>query len=426
MSLTDCAVNMNGLVWVCLRPSRRHPIFAAMPKRGRAPEEEEPAEDDEGEEQELEIDEAAVSACDTCGILVEQHPHLLSVDHLRADCLTLAKEQPEANFLLPWESAQSLLSRRDETRPALLGYVAEVLEQYVDKALEAGCELQRENCAAEYWVQRRQPGEGINWHWDKDEALRDACEAVIHPAVSTVTYLSAGGAPTVLFEVRAAPVEGEVVAMAGAEVVVGAKRRKLPTGGDTMRRGKAFVSFPRKGKLLAFSGGLLHGVAPELSEGGQRGATPKGRQQEERVTLLINVWVHHKPLGTEALPRSLSDRLAKNVHRGRVLGKAAAANVRGEGGADAASSSLPMLDVPVGGAVLHVDLASRKSLAVVEDGLWRCDGVPIRSTEIEDDGDGEDDDDEEDGEEDEDGFVECQICEGDECECDDGEEDEED
>lgn len=61
-------------------------------------------------------------------------------------------------------------------------------------------------CGAEWWVQRREEGHhenlGMPFHWDKDEHMLDQKGEVICPAVSTVTYLTAHGAPTVVLEVR--------------------------------------------------------------------------------------------------------------------------------------------------------------------------------------------------------------------------------
>ena len=52
--------------------------------------------------------------------------------------------------------------------------------------------------------------QGINWHWDKDEELRDQCDVVVNPYISTVTYLSSQGIPTVVVSART-DVEGTLV-----------------------------------------------------------------------------------------------------------------------------------------------------------------------------------------------------------------------
>ena len=73
-----------------------------------------------------------------------------------------------------------------------------------------------EAAGCEWWVQvrrgpnpaeaacRRSPrsfsadARNIRWHWDKDERLIDSDGPTVHPAVSTVTYLTGAGAPTVI------------------------------------------------------------------------------------------------------------------------------------------------------------------------------------------------------------------------------------
>lgn len=65
----------------------------------------------------------------------------------------------------------------------------------------AGCA----ESGAEWWVQRRREGHhedlGMPFHWDKDEHMLDQEGVVICPVVSTVTYLTDDGAPTVVVEV---------------------------------------------------------------------------------------------------------------------------------------------------------------------------------------------------------------------------------
>ena len=272
-----------------------------MPKR-KAPK----GDLEDEHEIELTIDETALQACERCGFRVQQWPSLLPVVGLRGDCLAIHATYPEENFYLTWRAAEKLLAATE--RPALLGYVAELLEFYLDGHEDSMVERRR--CGAEFWVQRRGVGHGIDFLWDKDEALRDACDVLIHPAVSTVTYLTAGGAPTVLLEVRASACDGELAS--GAELVVGHRRKPVEPNGAA-RLTTTVVSYPRTGKLLAFSGALLHGVPSALAE------VSTG---SERLTLLVNVWVHHKPLGLGPLPQSFQKSLTA-MTRERVLSSSA-------------------------------------------------------------------------------------------------------
>lgn len=59
---------------------------------------------------------------------------------------------------------------------------------------------------AEWWIQIREEGHhanlGMPFHWDKDERLLEQVGVTICPMVSTVTYLTDHGAPTMVLEVR--------------------------------------------------------------------------------------------------------------------------------------------------------------------------------------------------------------------------------
>lgn len=71
-----------------------------------------------------------------------------------------------------------------------------------DASPHAGCV----ESGAEWWVQQREQGRhanlGMPFHWDKDEKMLEQEGLVLCPAVSTVTYLTGYGAPTVVLEVR--------------------------------------------------------------------------------------------------------------------------------------------------------------------------------------------------------------------------------
>ncbi|KAG8465809.1 hypothetical protein KFE25_005379 [Diacronema lutheri] len=141
----------------------------------------------------------------------------------------------------------------------------------------AECDLARSG--VEFWAQRRssrsaRAAQSINWHFDKDEALREAHGVFVHPHISTVTYLSDAGAPTVVMPVRI-DLDGT-----GARLDAPAASASCAT-----------VSYPRRGRHLAFNGRLLHGCPIELAF--QR------VQSYERRTVLVNIWLNHRPAGIE-------------------------------------------------------------------------------------------------------------------------------
>eukprot|EP00965_Chrysotila_dentata_P187784 6172345-Pleurochrysis_carterae.AAC.3 len=163
----------------------------------------------------------------------------------------------------------------------------------------------------EWWVQVRKHGhedEGIEFHWDCDESVADRSGILRCPTLSTVTYLSDTGAPTMVLEDVPAPTT------AGAESV------EEVTG--PMK--SAFVSFPKKGKHLVFDGCLLHGAVPTglerdvaaLAASSTQATSssrelPPEQQKPNRITLLANIWIDHRPKAIDALPESLLQHMAK-------------------------------------------------------------------------------------------------------------------
>eukprot|EP00929_Paragymnodinium_shiwhaense_P009985 TRINITY_DN114452_c0_g1_i1.p1 TRINITY_DN114452_c0_g1~~TRINITY_DN114452_c0_g1_i1.p1 ORF type:complete len:406 (-),score=53.71 TRINITY_DN114452_c0_g1_i1:313-1365(-) len=142
---------------------------------------------------------------------------------------------------------------------------------------------------AEFWVQRRARSldrrlRAINWHFDKDEDLRDASDLVVHPLIGTVTYLTAHGAP--------------LVALNAPKMAVGDVDPELEEVEDN-ETSTAYVVYPRLGRHVAFRGDMLHGCPVELEQ-----------SPGERLSVLVNVWLHHQPLG---LRRHPPDRATRGV-----------------------------------------------------------------------------------------------------------------
>lgn len=143
---------------------------------------------------------------------------------------------------------------------------------------------------AEWWAQVRQGGhreERIQFHWDTDECAVERHGVNIHPHLSTVTYLTDSGAPTMVVECRNPRQPGSISSIYGP-----------------IQRG--LLSHPRIGKHIVFDGQLLHGTVPQPAEKG------------ERVTFLVNVWLNHKPSNCRPLPEEMAAHLG-------ILGHTAAA-----------------------------------------------------------------------------------------------------
>jgi hypothetical protein len=115
----------------------------------------------------------------------------------------------------------------------------------------------------------------VRFHWDKDETLRDVAGGLfVHPHISTVTYLTTEGAPTVLFE------DGLCDVYTGAALY-----------GKSMKT--MHVVYPSPSKHMSFDGRLLHAAVGEF-------AHPKGAVVP-RTTFLVNVWLNHAPLGVDRI-----------------------------------------------------------------------------------------------------------------------------
>ena len=136
-----------------------------------------------------------------------------------------------------------------------------------------------ETSGVEFWTQ---DGASLGAHFDKDETAREKVGVIVTPHLATVTYLSDGGAPTVVFE--------------------GLTPRSLPEekrANESCER--VAVMYPKVGAHLRFDGRFLHGVLSEFA-----GDAPT---EGKRMTLLCNVWLNHKPMGVERLPEKVSTAL---------------------------------------------------------------------------------------------------------------------
>lgn len=209
----------------------------------------------------------------------------------------------------------------DETpRCALEAYAQRVLSWHAREglALALSCGAQaRARCGSQFWVQVR-PAAGadppaasqIAFHFDRDEQLYLNTHNVFEPPfLSTVTYLSNVGAPTLVLPLvhpSCAPLPSAAAA-----------------GADEPLRGAVVCSYPVVGKHLLFDGRLLHGcpagyerparAAAGLGESARPSEAEAGAQRRGgalRISLLVNVWLAHRPLLSEPLPKAWLPELA--------------------------------------------------------------------------------------------------------------------
>jgi len=151
---------------------------------------------------------------------------------------------------------------------------------------------------------------GMSFHWDKDEDLRLLCggSVHIHPHLSSVTYLTDLGAPTMVLSKRVEGMTGEIILEKDDEDTAG------------------FVSWPKRGKHLSFDGRFLHAAPSDLMEDGSfekqcrfevSGEIMSQKEKKimerrhRRTTFLVNVWLNYKPFNVNAFPETMIDSMSK-------------------------------------------------------------------------------------------------------------------
>lgn len=150
---------------------------------------------------------------------------------------------------------------------------------------------------------------GISFHWDKDEDLRILAggDLHVHPHISTVTYLTSIGAPTMVFHRRIHNVTGQWI------------EHCCDDNDD-----EAYISWPNQGKHLSFDGRYLHAAPVDLMRPGAfqnqiqvpaKQTTPQQQKvlirRHRRCTFLVNVWLNYHPYNVEPFPETMIDKMSK-------------------------------------------------------------------------------------------------------------------
>eukprot|EP00751_Fragilariopsis_kerguelensis_P051568 CAMPEP_0171053844 /NCGR_PEP_ID=MMETSP0736-20130129/54739_1 /TAXON_ID=186038 /ORGANISM="Fragilariopsis kerguelensis, Strain L26-C5" /LENGTH=511 /DNA_ID=CAMNT_0011507887 /DNA_START=141 /DNA_END=1677 /DNA_ORIENTATION=- len=156
-----------------------------------------------------------------------------------------------------------------------------------------GLETKGGNVITKAWNGNENEGEEeedeVGLHFDADYELEEQTgNIMLHPRLSTVTYLSDYGAPTLVFDQKSPPMDDM-------------KKETLEKGIS-----KAWLSHPKMGKHTVFDGRFLHG-APALyfpgrinnNNSSEEIKEPAAKRQKticddrKRYTLLVNIWLNH-------------------------------------------------------------------------------------------------------------------------------------
>jgi hypothetical protein len=181
------------------------------------------------------------------------------------------------------------LASNAEPRCALEQLAKDVFDLHT-KHMTADVDFAASRSGAEWWTLVLDAEDDVGLHWDRDYEMEASAEILVHPHLSTVTYLTNVGGPTVVLGCVSPKESGELSDIVGPIKEV-------------------FVSRPAPGKHISFDGRLLHGapadanVWPPSTSGAGTGDAPG-----PRVTFLVNVWLNHTPSSAEPFP---ADKLAE-------------------------------------------------------------------------------------------------------------------
>ena len=293
----------------------------------------------------MELSTVNGNADEVVAILDQKHP---LVDELLFDCEISDSGLMPRTFWVPSEGF--------EPRCSLERMALDVFRHHTKKG------TYDPNCSgAEFWVQIRpspeagrytmhaqedendndnnkskdMAKEGISFHWDKDEDLRILCggNTYIHPHLSTVTYLTDIGAPTMALNIRVNQMTGEYI-VPGETATRGDDNNNNNndnnnTGNDDKVQG--FLSWPKFLKHLCFDGRYLHAAPSDIMEEGafqkqcqlppEQGTDQddtkaktadqkKLQRRHRRVTFLVNIWLNYKPFDVKPFPDTMISKLS--------------------------------------------------------------------------------------------------------------------
>jgi len=196
----------------------------------------------------------------------------------RSSCLSLssdAREQMIRFCRVIFSQGHSFWQPASEEPRCLPERIAaEVFARYT-----CGASFDARRSGAEWWAQVRHKTltkPEIQFHWDADEFAVEQHNALVHPHLATVTYLTDVGAPTLVVDRR--NLTGKADAAAGVI-------------------SKGMLSYPQVGRHVVFDGQLLHGAVLGHGSSG------------ERISFLVNIWLDHRPSMCKPLSSSLSMHL---------------------------------------------------------------------------------------------------------------------
>ncbi len=235
----------------------------------------------------------------------------------------------ESDLLWQHERARSYWIEHDAKPRCHLEFLAKSILALHRNNVEEHAEYQKtddqENTSilgAEFWVQIRDPKEntkaGLELHFDKDEKALEEFGIFSHPSLATATYLNTSDHAAPLLVLSTISEEGLDDESEGEDA--SKEPEAIATeNSDTMHENThdknveveySWVCLPRAGRHCAFDGRCLHGIPSDLLEYKKKinkkikidtNINKKVLEQTKRVSVLVNLWVSHKPEGVHKL-----------------------------------------------------------------------------------------------------------------------------
>ena len=204
---------------------------------------------------------------------------------LRAECELLFTASSKADPSQKYSQGQTLwVGAEQEPRWAVERYALQVFRAHTQ-----GLVFDAAKSGVEFWPLVLDTIDDVGAHYDKDYGAEDD-NLAFYPNYGTVTYLTgASGAPTMFFE----NTEDE---------------GPIPV---TIKRG--YLSKVVPGKHVRFDGRLLHCASSSVATLAAQRWVPELVEKtatKKRVTLLINVWLDHRPSDPIVLPLEPPEHLS--------------------------------------------------------------------------------------------------------------------
>ena len=214
-------------------------------------------------------------------------PAAEDLDKLIADCRTTFTARTTRKGQKYSAGETYWLASDAEPRCALEKLAKRVFDMHTEGKV-AGEDFNPTTSGAEWWTLVLDADDDVGLHWDRDYGM-EGNGILVHPHLSTVTYLTNVGGPTVVFGCIS-PMETDTLGK-----IIG------PID-------EAFISRPAPGKHISFDGRLLHGAPADANIWKSPSGTVDSKSS--RVTFLVNVWLNHVPSSAEPFPADKVVQLA--------------------------------------------------------------------------------------------------------------------